>query len=154
MANNALKICTFNCSGLRDRIRLCSILRLIEGKKVDIAMLQETHITELDRAYIEGIWKGTVHIQGESTNSKGIMTLFSKNLDPENINLIYSEDRIMLSTYEKDKDTRFIIQNIYAPNSDAVKLHPLGLHCKLYPSPKLTVICCLFSFIRYGQATS
>ena len=121
MTNTSLNICTFNCAGLRDRNKLNSILRLIEKKKVDVALLQETHLIEKDRGYIEKNWKGTVHLNGSSTNSKGLITLFSKTLAPENIEIIYSDDRTIVSECKFDKEIKAVITNVYAPNNNRDK---------------------------------
>ena len=121
MTNTFLNICTSNCAGLRDKNKLHSILRLIEEKKVDIALLQETHLVKNDRNYIEKIWKGTVHLSGSSTNSKGLITLFSKSLAPESIEILHTDDRTIVSACKLDKEIKTIITNVYAPNNNRDK---------------------------------
>ena len=122
MANLNFKICSFNCAGLRERKKLCNVLKLFEDKKADIVMLQETHLLEKDRTYLEKIWKGTVHLSGDRTNSKGLLTLFSKKIDPENIEIIHKDERTLVSTCELDKKTKVVVTNVYAPNNNKDKI--------------------------------
>ena len=123
MANPSIKLCTFNCAGLREKSKLCSVLKLIEDKRADIAMLQETHLIESDRLYIEKIWKGTVHLSGINTNSKGLITLFSKNIDAESIEILYSDDRTIISTCVLDDRIKTVVANVYAPNDNREKVN-------------------------------
>ena len=117
-----LKICTFNASGLRSKNKLNSVLRIMKEYKIDIVMLQETHLVERDRFYLEKIWNGTVHMSGESTQSKGLLTLFSKSIATGNIKKICKDDRTIISTITMPDQKNFLIVNIYGPNNNDEKI--------------------------------
>ena len=111
-----LKICSFNASGLRNKQKFKSVLKYFKQNKVDIIFLQETHLVQDDRDYVNKIWEGDYHLSGESKNSKGLLTLFSKNVRTENITLIKSAERYIISCVNIEKDKNIILINIYAPN--------------------------------------
>ena len=110
-----LKICSFNASGLRNKQKFKSVLKYFKQNKVDIIFLQETHLVQDDRDYVNKIWEGDYHLSGESKNSKGLLTLFSKNVRTENITLIKSAERYIISCVNIEKDKNIILINIYAP---------------------------------------
>ena len=93
----------------------------MKENKIDIVMLQETHLVESDRFYLEKIWNGAIHMSGESTQSKGLLTLFSKSIATGNIKKIFSDDRKIISSITSDQKN-FLIVNIYGPYNNDEKI--------------------------------
>ena len=117
-----LKICSFNASGLRIKQKLITLLQYFKSIKADIIFLQETHLIDKDKEYISKIWENEFHLYGECTNSKGILTLFSNNINRDNIKLISSSDRYIISCINS-KDRNYLVVNTYAPNDNKDKLY-------------------------------
>ena len=120
-----IKICSFNASGLRVKQKLRTILNYMKKNKMDIVLLQETHIVEEDISYIKKVWKGNIHLSGESTNSKGLLTLFNKSLPFENIEILHKTDRLLTSRVSSNDNSgrHFLIVNVYGPNEPDEKPH-------------------------------
>ena len=77
---NNLKICSFNASGLREKQKLNTLLNYFKTNKADIIFIQESHLVLDDKGYLNRVWGDNYHLSGESRNSKGLITLFSKRV--------------------------------------------------------------------------
>ena len=115
-----LKICSFNASGLRVKQKFLTILNYMKNRKMDVILLQETHLVDDDINYIKKVWKGEFHLSGDTRNSKGVLTLFAKHIPKASIELVNMTDRVIVSRlWSTDYPERqFIIINVYAPNDD------------------------------------
>ena len=92
-----LKICSFNASGLREKPKFISILNYMKNSKMDVILLQETHLVDDDINYLKKVWQGEFHLSGDTTNSKGVLTLFAKHISRESIVFVNKTDRIITS---------------------------------------------------------
>ena len=117
-----LKICSFNASGLRVKLKLNALLYYFKSNKYDIILLQEAHLVAEDIEYIKRIWKGEFHLSGNYRNSKGLITFFAKTINKETINMIKSDERYIISCINKKDGIKQVIVNIYAPNDDNEKI--------------------------------
>ena len=115
-----IKICSFNASGLRVKKKFTSIMNFMKTNKMDVVLLQETHIVKEDMNYIKKVWKGQYHLSGDSTNSKGLLTLFSKNIPFENIEMLQKTDRLIISRLSSTGESRkhFLVLNVYGPSEN------------------------------------
>ena len=87
--------------------------------KSDIALLQETRLSNTEHLKLKRAWVDKVYFSSHSQNNKGTANLINKNLP------------VILEHEEKDSEGRFIwisglilkqhvtILNIYAPNNDS-----------------------------------
>ena len=130
-----IKICSFNASGLREKPKLISILNYMKNSKMDVILLQETHLVDDDINYLKKVWQGEFHLSGDTTNSKGVLTLFAKHISRESIVFIDKTDRIITSRLQSTDGTQrqFFIVNVYAPNDDPdrqIFLTHLSCHLK------------------------
>ena len=120
---NILKICSFNASGLRVKEKLSTLLDYFKQINADVILLQETHLIQDDRGYLDKEWGYDYHLYGNSKNSKGLLTLFSKKIKTENIKLIDSSDRYIISYLNIEEKNKLILVNIYAPNDNKEKIY-------------------------------
>ena len=120
---NFLKICSFNASGLRVKEKLNTLLDYFKQINADVTFLQETHLVQDDRDYINKVWGDGYHLYGNSKNSKGLITLFNKKIKTENIKLIASSDRYIISYINIGGGKKLILVNIYAPNDNREKIY-------------------------------
>ena len=108
-------ILTYNTNGLGDNQKLKRLLTKIDPMidKGGIALLQETHIVKTD--YIKMLWKHKFVSNCISTNSAGVITLFSNDfvlLEEYSDN----EGRISIIVI-KSEDKKVIVANTYYPNN-------------------------------------
>lgn len=111
-----VKISSWNVNGLGSYTKRCKVLKYLKQKKVDVMMLQETHLLEKDVNRIKDRWVGQAYHNTFKQKKRGVSILFSKHLS------------IQVEKEYKDKEGRvivllvnisgqnIIIANIYAPN--------------------------------------
>ncbi len=88
------------------------------GHKIDIALLQETHLTDAEHAKLIRQWQGQIFYSFFTSQSRGVATLIGKNVP------------LQVDNVERDKQGRYLILkgsiagdsitlvNIYDPNYD------------------------------------
>ena len=109
-----LKAMSHNVQGIRNNQKRSVLLKMFRKEKYDIVCLQETHLLSDETKLIESHWKGPKHVSGGTTRSKGLCTLFAVKHNADNIKLVYTDERIIISSLVVDKETIFIV-NVYAP---------------------------------------
>ena len=109
-----LKIITMNVRGIRNSKKRKSLFQTFKLGKYDIICLQETHITYNDIKLIENEWGTNFHISEGSTHSKGLLTLFGRTLDLDNVNLAFKSDRSLISIVTID-NLNISVANFYRP---------------------------------------
>ena len=121
-----INILSINIQGLRNNKKLKSVLRSINQEKIDIALIQETYLTDNDIPILEKLWPGVFHLAQGSTRSKGLLTLFTKKFKNDDIQMFFKSERIMVSKI-KTSDAGFVyITNIYGPFYNSEKCTFLG----------------------------
>jgi exonuclease III len=109
-----IPIITYNCNGLGDKKKLKRLLLKV-GPKVEkgaIVLLQETHLK--DTKYFEMLWKHNFESNCISTNSAGVIILYSKEYEITE-SFHDKQGRNIIIAIEKG-DTKLIISNSYFPN--------------------------------------
>jgi exonuclease III len=109
-----IPIITYNCNGLGDKKKLKRLLLKV-GPKVEkgaIVLLQETHLK--DTKYFEMLWKHNFESNCISTNSAGVIILYSKEYKITE-SFHDKQGRNIIIAIEKG-DTMLIISNSYFPN--------------------------------------
>ena len=108
------KVLSLNVQGLNNKKKRNVLFRLIKKEGIQIAALQETHITEKDLDMIRKEWGGLVHESIGTNRSKGLLTLFDKSLHYEDTEIIEKTERMIISATTIHHQRYFII-NIYSP---------------------------------------
>lgn len=115
----SLKLTTWNVQGIGHVIKRKKILTHLKKQKTDIALLQETKLSDIEHLKLRRDWVGQVHFSSYSQNKRGTAILINKKLP------------FILEHEEKDPEGRFIlitglilkqhitILNVYAPNFDS-----------------------------------
>lgn len=118
---NSLNVVTFNVRGLGHPIKRKRVLSFLKSKKVDIAFLQETHLSNEEHKKLKRDWVGQVYFSSYTSNKRGTAILIHKNLP-----FIIKEEHY-------DQEARYVLicgllygqeillHNIYAPNEDCPK---------------------------------
>lgn len=115
-----VRICTLNVRGLRDGKKRRRIFTFLKSKKIDIAMLQETHSTPEIEQLWNNEWGGQVLYSHHNSSSRGVMILVSGNINTT-LTLKDNSGRYIATTIEINGQTKQLL-NIYAPNSEAEQI--------------------------------
>ena len=113
-----LKIISINARGLNDTHKRNTLFHYLQENKIDVALIQETYITNNKYDTFTKGWDGTTCFSpAKSNHSCGVITLFRKGLDLTITN-IHSDifgRKLLVNTTIDNFDLTFI--NIYAPNN-------------------------------------
>lgn len=112
-----LKVLTANVNGLQTRENRNKIFNFIKTKKVDLALLQETHSTTITELKWQKEWKGlSFWNSGLSQQSAGVAILFNENFEGK-IQTTSQDNigRIISISFTLQKQN-FQVVNIYGPN--------------------------------------
>jgi len=117
-SGNTFSVITFNCNGLGDKKKLKRLLiKLMPIVNNNcFVLLQETHI--IDDEYLKMIWKHKYIMNGFTTNSAGVITLFNSKYDIKHVEKD-KEGRRIIAVLEED-ESKFIIANSYFPNDHRI----------------------------------
>ena len=118
----SLCICTFNTRGMRNRKKCKTILKTLKKKSYDVIALQEMHLMHNDLHLAKNNWGGHIEYAAGTNRSKGIGLLFSKKFESEQIDKLFSNDRILLIKV-KLKSCDLFFCNVYAPTVDSEKIN-------------------------------
>ena len=114
MSSLAFTVASWNVRGLRNNKRRNAFFKIVKEEKLDIVAIQETYLDDSHFAALENKWNGTIHLQQGSAHKGGLITLFSKKFDANNIQLLCQKERFIISKCNIDNES-FIICNVYAP---------------------------------------
>ena len=114
LSHSKLSAVTFNVQGLRNKNKRKSVFRQLRESKYDICALQETYILQRDSPVLEREWVGSFHMSEGTVKQKGLITLFGANLRDNEKDILYYDDRMIISTIKMGQETVYII-NVYAP---------------------------------------
>lgn len=80
MAN--LRILSYNAQGLQGSEKRIDVFEYLKNKKYDIYCLQDTHLTDENRADIINQWGNSKSIFSNfKSNSRGVAILFNRDID-------------------------------------------------------------------------
>lgn len=112
---------TLNIRGTKCPVKRKCILYYLKQHKVDIALLQETHLTDSEPDKLKREWVGQVYYSSFTSRARGVAILINKHCP------------FQLQSQIKDKGGRFVIiqgfintepitiVNVYGPNHDDPK---------------------------------
>ncbi len=109
-----IKLVSLNVRGLRNAKKRRSLFYLFKRHKYDVVCLQETYLDKNDMYLIDREWGPNYHFSEGTHNSKGLLTLFSKELDCKETTLQKATERFIVSKINVE-DNIIIFINIYSP---------------------------------------
>lgn len=112
-----INIISWNVKGLRSPNKRMKILRHLKRHKVNIALLQETHLQVEDYHRMRKLWVGEVVGSPALGNKAGVMILFNKNLSYNILSVENDTHGRLVTTGVKFPTFSIQITNVYAPNS-------------------------------------
>ena len=93
----AIKVCSLNVRGLKTNIKRKALMRHLKKQSYDILALQETYLSEAEIKKFEKEMNLLYHHSSGIGRSKGLITVFSKNIDDKKIELIFKSNRVLIS---------------------------------------------------------
>ena len=113
----ALKLCSINVNGFRDKIKPKIILSRLLELHFDIVFLQETHITNImESKKFTKLWKGKTIMSFGSNRSRGVGILFSSNLNFKLESFNYDFEGRVICADITLVNTKLRLINVYTPN--------------------------------------
>lgn len=115
MTCDTLRLCTWNIKGSHSPIKRKKIWSYLKKGKIDIAMLQETHLNDEEHLKLQQCGFDQVYFSSFTTKSRGVAILIRKNLPVKVSNCIKDKYGrfvlILASLYGED----FALLNVYCP---------------------------------------
>uniref|UniRef100_A0A3Q3NRE5 exodeoxyribonuclease III n=1 Tax=Labrus bergylta TaxID=56723 RepID=A0A3Q3NRE5_9LABR len=75
-----IKIITLNVKGINNVVKRRKILSMLKKDKVQVALLQETHLTDLEHLKLKRDWVGQIFYSSFNSKSRGVAILIHKNM--------------------------------------------------------------------------
>jgi exonuclease III len=125
---------------LQNKFKRTSIFKCLKDKGVDVACLQETHVTLKALNLWEKQWGGKLLAQVGSKYSKGELILVNRKFS-DKVEVVHMEERIQILLL-KYKNEHINIVNVYAPNDPHEKLRFYKHVFFLLSSVDGDIVCC------------
>ena len=112
-----IKIISLNVKGVGHVVKRQKIISLLKRENVQIALLQETHLTDLEHAKLRRSWIGQVFYSSFNSHSRGVAILIHKNL-PFTLDKVIKDDEgrfVIISGFLYGERT--LIGSVYGPNA-------------------------------------
>ena len=119
-SNTIININSFNCRGLRNKIKRNTIFSWLKTSHFGITMLQETHTISTDHKCWTNEWEGKIFFSDGDSNAKGVAILIPKEFisDFELIELKQDNNGRFLLLNCKLFKLELILVNVYCPTKD------------------------------------
>lgn len=127
MAGVDTKFCSWNVRGVNHPIKRKKILTLLKKEGVKIALLQETHLKDIEHIKLKREWVGQVFFSSFTSNSRGVCILIHKSLPFKVEKCIRDEGGRYVMVKGLLFGERISIMNIYYPPN-----HPTELITKAF----------------------
>ena len=125
--NRVVKFVSFNVNGLNGPVKRKRVLTYLKKLKIDIAFIQETHLTPLEHRKLKTAWVRLYISSSFHSKARGVAGLMNKNI-PVTIGetfvdtmgryvlvncQIYSEPCTLLNFYAPNYDDESFVQDIF-----------------------------------------
>ena len=111
-----IRICTFNCNGIKDFQKRKDIFDFVRNQKGNIICLQETHLTYNQENFIRSSWGFNCYLAGSETNRNGVAILFNNNFDYKVYNVIRDVNGSYIVLDMELMHRRVTLINVYGPS--------------------------------------
>lgn len=116
--NSQLSFMSWNVKGLNNVVKKKKVMSFIKGKKIDVILIQETHLSLLESQRLGAGWVGYVGANGGTSRSRGVAILINRHLQFKCIKQSKDEEGRLLAILCDIQGSKIIIANVYAPNID------------------------------------
>ena len=119
--DKTLNFLSYNVNGLNGPIKRKRILTQMKKLEVDIAFLQETHLTEKEHQKLKRDWVGSMVASSFNSKARGVAILFKKTLPIKIQNIVSDPVGRFIMVHCQIFSELWTLMNIYAPNTDDEK---------------------------------
>uniref|UniRef100_A0A1A7ZMF0 Endonuclease/exonuclease/phosphatase domain-containing protein n=1 Tax=Nothobranchius furzeri TaxID=105023 RepID=A0A1A7ZMF0_NOTFU len=114
-----LNFVTWNVQGLGHVIKRKKVLTFLKRQKIDIALLQETRLSDLEHSKLKRDWVGQVYFSSHSQNKRGTAILIKRNIPFTLLHDVRDPEGRFILIKGLIFGRPFTILNVYAPNTDS-----------------------------------
>ena len=137
-----LTILTLNVRGLGSHNKHKLVYQFLRKHKVDVAMLQETHITDKNIDLVTNEWGGIWLNSPGTSNARGVSILINRKLknSSEINNVKTDQSGCIIMSQLKIEEREFFLCNIYGTNEDRPEqFDPLVANLQKYPVNNIVI---------------
>uniref|UniRef100_A0A3B4V2V9 exodeoxyribonuclease III n=1 Tax=Seriola dumerili TaxID=41447 RepID=A0A3B4V2V9_SERDU len=121
MVWNNVNLISWNVNGINNKVKSYKILMHLKSLGCNIAMIQETHLNEVESLRLKQRWVGQVFFSpGMIRNARGMCILIAKRISFQLNELFTDKKGRFLILSGTLKNVKFVLVNIYAPNTGQV----------------------------------
>lgn len=111
-----MKFISFNVNGVLKPVKRSKILSKLKKEKAQIALLQETHLSQSEHAKLKRMgFKYVFSSSVKSKHKRGVATLISSTLNYEHISEISDDEGRFVRVTGRIEGSDITILNVYAP---------------------------------------
>lgn len=123
---NSLSIATLNLNGARDKRKRLTLIDFITLKRINVAMVQETHSDDAIEVEWRKEWNGKIFFSHSSSAIGGVAIMFSRDALPHSCQAQeLVRGRLLMVTAHFDSNV-IVFLNVYAPTNGAERVTFLG----------------------------
>uniref|UniRef100_A0A3P9HFR2 exodeoxyribonuclease III n=1 Tax=Oryzias latipes TaxID=8090 RepID=A0A3P9HFR2_ORYLA len=111
------KITTLNVKGINHVIKRRKVLSMLKKDGVQIALLQETHLTNLEHLKLKRDWVGQIYYSSFNSKSRGVAILIHQNLALTVDKVIQHADGRYILVTGLLYGEKILLGSVYAPNT-------------------------------------
>lgn len=116
---DGLTVVSYNIKGLGSPIKIKKILNQLKALHCSIAMLQETHLSEVEHLKLKRDWVEQIYSASHKGGRKrGVVILFGRKVFFNKEKVLEDKDGRYIMVIGTIGDNRFTFMNLYAPNED------------------------------------
>lgn len=115
-----LNFVSWNVKGLNHPVKRRKVLSHIKQFKAAVVFLQETHFRDSDNSRLMSRWAGQHFHSTFQAKARGVSILIDQNIPFEKHNVISDTSGRYVFVSGKLYNTKVVLANIYAPNTDNV----------------------------------
>lgn len=124
---NKIRLCTWNVRGIHGPIKRRKIFTCLKKDGVDIAMLQETHLNDLEHMKLQHGLFDQVFFSSFTTSSRGVALLIKKKLPLKILDCIKDQKGRYIIIKGVLQGQNIVLMNVYFPPA-----HPCTFFTKLF----------------------
>lgn len=123
------RIGTLNLNGAREDAKRAALFKLMEMKKLDILLVQETHSSSDNESQWRREWPGEVVLSHKSSCSGGVGVFFSRGFVPASCEVEEVIEGCLLKFRVQYEHISFSLISVYVPCHAVERLHVLHVLC-------------------------
>uniref|UniRef100_H3AAM9 exodeoxyribonuclease III n=1 Tax=Latimeria chalumnae TaxID=7897 RepID=H3AAM9_LATCH len=127
---------SWNINGINHPIKRKRILNFLSSHQAQVALLQETHLTQIEHEKLRRGWVGKCFYSSYSSKARGVAILINKNSPFHLVSQSTDSNGRYIIVHGRWGSRPITLVSVYAPNTDdPLMVQNLFLKLAQYPSP-------------------